>query len=79
MPTFIEACRDVELLRALLDTAAADEYDWQGLCRWLRETSGPLSAAAALRLFGADPAAAKRLHVEVPEREEEEGQGVVVS
>jgi hypothetical protein len=65
-----KACRDVELLRALLDAAAADEYDWQGLCSWLRQTSGPLSAAAALQLFGADPAAANRLHVEVSEVQE---------
>ena len=60
-----KAARDVDLVDALSRAEAAEEYDWEGLRRWLRQTSGPLSAIGALRLFAADEAAAKRLYVEV--------------
>ena len=60
-----KAARDIYLLDALQREEAADAYEWEGLRRWLREASGPLSAVGALRIFAADEAAAQRLHVEI--------------
>lgn len=60
-----KAARDVPLVAALLDTKAADEYNWEALRCWLHCISPPLSAFAALQLFSQSAEACSRLHVEV--------------
>ena len=66
------AARDLDLLDALTREEAAEAFDWEGLRRWLREASGPLSGVGALRLFEATEAASERLHVELYQDEVED-------
>ena len=72
-----KAARDVSLVRALTDSDAAVLYDWEGLCRWLRSLAGPISANEALALFAEDATTACRLHVEVRDHDQAQGQADV--